>query len=185
MSVVSSRIDFASVPVGRKKRNFKSVQRSVPGSDIEFMLPRQVPTFSLTGKSIHKKFMYGDLLDGEYAATTKCRMGHVPLKSLQEGSHVVGVSLFNAPITLVAEPLKVPLPMAGSFDYNTLVADADVNFPMPLDYLAGIRPSPRGLKLDNVDEPAAPTYREGRTAIGRPKMGTYDVGSLEYQVLRR
>lgn len=185
MSVVSARIDFASVPVGRRKRNFKSVQRSVPGSNIEFMLPRQVPTFSLTGKSIHKGFMYGDLLDGEYTKRAKGSMGFVPLKSLQEGSHVVGVSLFNAPVTLIAEPLKVPLPMAGSFDYNTLVADADVNFPMPLDYLAGIRPSPRGLKLDNVDEPAAPTYREGRTSIGRPTMGTYDVGSLEYQVLRR
>ena len=185
MSVVSSRIDFASVPSGRRKRCFKSVQRSVPGSDIEFMLPRQVPTFSLTGKSIHKQFMYGDLLDGEYAKKAKGSMGFVPLKSLQEGSHPVGVSLFNAPVTLVAEPLKVPLPMAGSFDYNTLVAEAEVNFPMPLDYLAGIRPSPRGLKLDNVDEPAAPTYREGRTVAGRPMMGTYDVGSLEYQVLRR
>jgi hypothetical protein len=112
-------------------------------------------------------------------------MGHVPLKSLQEGSHPVGVSLFNAPVMLIEESLKVPIPMAGSFDYNTMMADADVNFPMPLDYLAGIRPSPRGLKLDNVDEPAAPTYREGRTVIGRSKMGTYDVGSLEYQVLRR
>lgn len=185
MSVVSSRIDFASMPPARRKRCFKSVQRSVPGSDIEFMLPRQVATFSLTSKSIHKKFMYGDLLDGEYAKKAKGSMGFVPLKSLQEGSHVVGVSLFNAPVTLIEEPLKVPIQSAGSFDYNTLVADADVKFPMPLDYLAGIRPSPRGLKLDNVDEPAAPTYREGRTAAGRPTMGTYDVGSLEYQVLRR
>ena len=186
MSVVSSRIDFASVPIGRRKRMFKSVQRSVPGSDIEFMLPRQVPTFNKTGKSIHKKFMYGDLLDGEHAAAGRCYFGHVPLKSLQEGSHAMGAALFNAPIELVREPLKVPLDVAGSFDYNTLVADPDIKFPVPLDYLAGIRPSPRGLKFDSVEEPAAPSYRSGKSVvIGRPKEGTYDVGSLEYQVLRK
>jgi hypothetical protein len=186
MSIVSPRIDFASVPIGRRKRMFKSVQRSVPGSNIEFMLPRQVPTFNKTGKSIHKPFLYGDLLDGEYGMSGKCRMGYVPLKSLQEGSHPVGVSLFNAPIELIREPLKVPLDVAGSFDYNTLVADPDIKFPVPLDYLAGIRPSPRGLKLDSVDEPAAPSYRSGRSVvISRPKEGTYDVGSLEYQVLRK
>ena len=186
MSVVSSRIDIASVPTGRRKRMFKSVQRSVPGSDIEFMLPRQVPTFNNTGKSIHKPFLYGDLLDGEYGAAGKCRMGYVPLKSLQEGSHPVGVSLFNAPIGLVKEALKVPIDVAGSFDYNSLVADPSIPFPTPLDYLAGIRPSPRGLKFDSVDEPAAPAYRSGRSVvIGRPKEGYYDVGSLEYQVLRK
>jgi hypothetical protein len=185
MSVVSSRIDFTSVLSGRKKRSFKSVQRSVPGSDIEFMLPRQVPTFSKTGKSIHKCFMYGDLLDGEYVAASRSYMGRVPLKSLQEGSHVVGISLFTAPVAIIKESLKASLDVAGSFDYNSLVADADVKFPVPLDYLAGIRPSPRGLKFDVVDEPTAPTYRSGRTVISRPTEGTYDVGSLEYQVLRR
>jgi len=184
MSVVSSRIDISSVPIGRRKRMFKSVQRSVPGSDIEFMLPRQVPTFNKTGKSIHKPFMYGDLLDGERVKMAKEYMGHVPLKSLQEGSHVVGVSLFTAPIMLIKEPLKVPLDVAGSFDYNSLVADPSIPFPVPLDYLAGIRPSPRGLKIDSIEEPAAPAYRSGQSIkIGRPKEGYYDVGSLEYQVL--
>ena len=171
MSIVSSRIDMQSVPARpRGKRMFKSVQRSVPGSDIQFSLPPQCPFFNIS-KGIAKPFLYGD--------APRPMMGRVPLKSLQEGSHAEGAALFNAPLMLIPQSLKVPIIQAGSFDFNTLVADAMVPFDVPLDYLAGIRPSKRELKQDDIVEPGAAVYRAGRVGIGRPKMGTYDLGSDE------
>jgi hypothetical protein len=172
MSIVSSRIDMQSVPARpRGKRMFKSVQRSVPGSDIEFVLPRQCPFFNIS-KSIAKPFLYGD-------APRVKDPGRVPLKSLQDGSHAEGAALFNAPLMLIPQPLKVPIMQAGSFDFNTLVAEAMVPFDVPLDYRAGIRPSKRELKTDDIVEPGAPVYRAGSVSMGRPKMGTYDFGSDE------
>jgi len=171
MSIVSSRIDMQSVPARpRGKRTFKSVQRSVPGSDIEFMLPAQCPFFNIS-KGIAKPFLYGD--------APRPMMGRVPLKSLQEGSHAEGAALFNAPVMLIPQSLKVPIMQAGSFDFNSLVAEAMVPFDVPLDYRAGIRPSKRELKTDDIVEPGAPVYRAGSVGIGRPKMGTYDLGSDE------
>lgn len=173
MSIVSSRIDMQSVVSRpRGKRMFKSVQRSVPGSDIEFSLPPQCPFFNIS-KGIAKPFLYGD------APRVQGPSGRVPLKSLQEGSHADGAALFNAPLMLIPQPLKVPIIQAGQFDFNTLVADAMVPFSVPLDYLAGIRPSMRELKKDDIVEPGAPVYRAGSVSIGRPKMGTYDLGSDE------
>ena len=171
---------FANVMADpRKKRTFKSVQRAVPDSSIVSETPRQVPMFCIS-KHIAKPFLYGD------APTPK--MGVVPLKSLQEFSHVGGASLFNAPVYLIPEAMKTPKPQARQISIEDLLTEMpDQAFPPPFEYNKGIRPSPRLMKGDPVEEPTDPfpTRPARRTNTDAGRMGTYRLGNLEYDILGR
>jgi hypothetical protein len=107
MSIVSTDVGFYNLVQPRKKRNFIAVGYAVPDSSIVSETPRQVPMFCIS-KHIAKPFLYGD--------APKCKMGVVPLKSLQEGSRPEGVSLFNAPVYLVPVALKQVLPQRRTID---------------------------------------------------------------------
>jgi hypothetical protein len=173
--IVSSGLGAYDVIVGRKKRNFKAVQRAVPDSSIVSETPRQVPNFNIS-KHIAKPFIYTDF-------TPKSNV--VPLKAMQEGSHVAGASLFNAPVFLVPEALRQPIPRTNTIDVSDLMAEMqDVPFDVPFDYKAGIRPGVRRVKGDAVEEPDAPfPTRVGRPAADRERYGTYKVGAKDYNIL--
>ena len=176
MSVVSTDVGYFTLVQPRKKRNFKAVQRAVPDSSIVSETPRQVPTFCIS-KHIAKPFLYGD--------APKAKMGVVPLKSLQEDSHPEGVSLFNAPVYLVPEPLKQVIPRRRVIDFESAIADMEtIGFSPEFDYKAGIRPSVRKVKLDTVEEPDAPfPTRTGKPAPAKNLFGTYDQGKIAYDIL--
>lgn len=177
MSIVSSSVGFYSPVQPRKKRNFIAVSRAVPDSSIVSATPRQVPNFCIS-KHIAKPFFYGD--------APKSAMGVVPLKSLQEGSQPAGVSLFNAPVFLVPEPLRTVIPQVAMFDYeSSLMLDVErIGFQAEFDYKAGIRPSIRRAKMDDVVEPVAPyPTRTGTPVPARLRIGTYDRGALDYNRL--
>lgn len=178
--IVSSGLGAYDVIIGRKKRNFKSVQRAVPDSSIVSETPRQVPMFNIS-KHIAKPFIYND----EF----KPKRDVVPLKSLQEGSHAAGVSLFNAPVFLIPEALKHPVPQSSG-RYVDLMEDyysnsQEIGFETPFDYYSGIRPGVRAIKRHEViEEPDAPfPVRTGK--IGHPlvTMGTYKIGAKDYDIL--
>jgi hypothetical protein len=175
MSVVSASIDNLILK-GNRRRNFKAVGRAVPDSSIVSETPRQVPNFCIS-KHIAKPFIYSE--------APKPKMGVVPLKSLQEGSHPAGVSLFNAPIYLVPEPLKQVIPQRRTIDYDALAMDMEpIGFSPEFDYKAGIRPSVRKVKLDTVEEPDAPfPIRTGKPAPAKLQFGTYDQGKIAFDIL--
>lgn len=166
---------FQATP--RKKRTFKAVGRAVPDSSIVSETPRQVPMFCIS-KHIAKPFLYGD--------APKPQMGVVPLKSLQEFSHVEGASLFNAPVLLIEEKLKNPMPAVRQTTMEDLLVEMEVQpFPPAFDYQSGIRPTPRALKGDKVEEPDYPFPTRGDRHTDRltQKIGTYRVGNLSYDTL--
>ena len=175
MSVVSASVDNVILK-GNRRRNFLAVGRAVPDSSIVSATPRQVPNFCIS-KHIAKPFLYGD--------APKAKMGVVPLKSLQEFSHVEGVSLFNAPVELVPVPLKQVLPQRRTIDMESLIAEMpQVGFQPVFDYAKGIRPSARVLKGGAVPEPDAPfPTRVGRPGADTERFGTYDQGKLAYDIL--
>ena len=174
--IVSSQIGSINAVVPRRKRNFKAVQRSVPGSDVVSATPRQVPNFCIS-KHIAKPFLYGD--------GPKNTMGRVPLKSLQEFSHAEGAALFNAPVYIVPAPLNAVLPQRRTIDMEGLMAEMEpIGFSPAFDYKAGIRPSIRNVKLDPVQEPGDPSpTRTGTPAPPKLRFGTYDVGKKDFQIL--
>jgi len=176
MSIVSTDVGFYNLVQPRKKRNFKAVGRAVPDSSIVSETPRQVPNFCIS-KHIAKPFLYGD--------APKSKMGVVPLKCLQDGSHPEGVSLFNAPVYLVPESLKQVIPQRRTIDYDALAMDMEpIGFSPEFDYKAGIRPSIRKVKLDTVEEPDAPfPTRTGKPAPAKLLFGTYDQGKIAYDIL--
>lgn len=176
MSIVSDSVGYYNLVQPRKKRNFISVQRSVPDSAIVSATPRQVPNFCIS-KHIAKPFLYGD--------APKHTMGYVPVKSLQEFSHAEGASLFNAPILLIPEPLNQVLPQRRVIDMTALLNEMQpIGFSPEFDYKAGIRPSVRKVKLDPVDEPDAPfPTRTGTPAPAKLRFGTYDVGKKDFEIL--
>jgi hypothetical protein len=176
MSIVSNDVGFYNLVQPRKKRNFIAVGRAVPDSSIVSATPRQVPGFNIS-KRIAKPFLYGD--------APVCKMGHVPVKSLQEFSHAEGAALFNAPVYLVPEPLNVVLPTRRTIDMESLMAEMEpVGFQPEFDYKKGIRPSIRQVKLDRVEEPDAPfPTRAGTPVPAKPRFGTYDLGKIDYQRL--
>ena len=173
--IVSSLNDTSTLVFRpRKLRNFKAVGRAVPDSSIVSAQPREVPHFARS-KSIAKPFIYDE-------HDPKCKMGYVPLKSLQLNSHVAGASLFNAPVGLVAAPLKNPIPMRNEINYDELTAEVQMPFQPVFDYHKGIRPSPRVLKGEAVEEPDNPfPIRVGRPARDREVFGTYKLGKQEIQ----
>jgi hypothetical protein len=163
----------------RKNRTFKSVQRAVPDSSIVSETPRQVPNFCIS-KHIAKPFLYGD--------APKPQMGVVPLKSLQEFSHVEGASLFNAPIVLIPEAMKTPIRETRVINMEDLLTEmTEQAFPPPFEYNKGIRPSPRMMKGDPVEEPTDPYPTRGPRHTNRDavRMGTYRLGNMEYDILGR
>ena len=168
--------DLGASKVGtyiRRKRNFKAVQRSVPGSDIEFKQPPQLPTFNL-GKKLMKPacVVYPPQFKG------------VPLKSLQQYSHAEGAALFDAPMLLIPEPLNVVMPASAKIDYDGILADIEVPFRPEFQYDKGIRPGVRNVKLDAVDEPAAPfPTRTGTPVPSKVQTGTFRVGNKDYNLL--
>ena len=174
--IVSSQIGSINAIVPRRKRNFKAVQRSVPGSDVVSATPRQVPGFCIS-KHIAKPLLYGD--------APKNTMGRVPLKSLQEFSHAEGAALFDAPVYLVPAPLNTVLPQRRTIDMEGLMAEMQpIGFSPAFDYEAGIRPSIRKVKLDPVQEPGDPyPTRTGTPAPPKLRFGTYDVGKKDLQIL--
>ena len=159
----------------RKKRNFKAVVRAVPDSSIVSETPRQVPGFNVS-KHIAKPFLYGD-------APKPKGLGDVPLKSLQEFSHVEGAALFNAPLTLIAAPLDVVIPKPSSIDWDALTEGVVMQFQPGFEYEKGIRPSIRRTKADAINEPAADPFRilgaRPRPGARRVVTGTYDPGKIE------
>jgi hypothetical protein len=128
-------------------------------------------------KHIAKPFLYGD--------APKPKMGVVPLKSLQEGSHPAGVSLFNSPVFLVPEPLRQVIPQRRTIDMESLISEMpQIGFTPEFDYAKGIRPSIRKVKLDSVEEPDAPfPTRTGKPGRDSEKFGTYDQGKIDYNRL--
>jgi hypothetical protein len=181
--IVSAKTDTVSVPAG-KKRNFKSVYRTVPGSDVVSAPAPQKPTFTIS-KHIAKPFIYDE-------HNAKCKMGYVPLKSNQLNSHVEGASLFNAPVYLVDAPLDVPKDKANGFSEairDMMFEDVDVQFTHGLDYKAGIRPShvQRALMVQSIPEPTNP-FPDRPAGPGAPRKvvkTTYDVGKIDLEMLHR
>ena len=174
MIVASDRGAYGAGTFIRRKRNFKAVQRSVPGSDIEYAPPPQLPTFNLS-KKLKKPFIVEE----------PPRFKGVPLKCLQQYSHAEGAMLMDAPVTLIAEPLKVVIPSTGKIDYDQIIADLEVPFRPEFQYDKGIRPGVRNIKLDVVDEPAPPypTRPDVRPAPSKVQTGTFRVGSKDYDIL--
>jgi hypothetical protein len=170
--IASARIDMDALGIRPKRRNFKAVSRSVPGSDIAFVQPRQLPTFNLS-KRIAKPFLYGD--------APKLSGGRVPVINLQECYDEKG--FFNAPLYLVPEPLKVVKDEITGFDFSSLNYDALVGQEVAPAYNMGIRPGPRQVQISQISEPTGDLYREGTPAKRSNQYTTYDVGSLDRAIL--
>jgi len=170
--ITSARIDMDALGIRPKRRNFKAVSRSVPGSDIAFVQPRQTPWFNLS-KRIAKPFLYGD--------APKLSGGTVPIISRQECYDEKG--FFNAPLLLIPEPLKVVKDQTTGFDFSSMNYDALVGQEVLPNYNMGIRPGPRQLQMSQISEPAGDTYREGTPAKRSNQYTTYDVGSLDRAIL--
>jgi hypothetical protein len=170
--MISARIDTDALGIRPKRRNFKAVSRSVPGSDITFVQPRQTPFFNLS-KRIAKPFLYGD--------APKLSGGRVPVINLQECYDEKG--FFNAPLLLIPEPLKVVKDQTTGFDFSSMNYDALVGQEVAPAYNMGIRPGPRAVQMSQISEPAGDTYREGTPAKRRNTYTTYDVGSLDRAIL--
>ena len=181
--IVSAKTDTSAIPRARK-RNFKSVYRTVPGSDVVSAPAPQKPTFNIS-KGIAKPFIY-DTKDA------RCTMGYVPLKSNQLNSHVEGASLFNAPVYLVPASLDVQKEQASGFGEairDMMYEDVDVPFTHGVDYKAGIRPShvQRALMVQSIPEPANP-FPDRPAGPGAPQRvvaTTYDVGKIDLEMLHR
>jgi hypothetical protein len=172
----SSRIDTDAVGVRPKRRNFKAVSRSVPGSDIAFVQPRQLPTFNIS-KRIAKPFLYGD--------APKLSMGQVPVIQLQECYDEKSMEF--APMLLIPEPLKVVQDKISGFDFSELAYESSFGEEAAVPYNLGIRPAPRPLNkfsISTISEPSADLYREGKPAKRRNAYTTYDVGSLDRAILK-
>ena len=174
--IVSSGVGVFTLTQPRGKRNFKAVQRAVPDSSIVSETPRQVPHFCIS-KHIAKPFIYCDY--------PKYTMGTVPLKSLQEYSHVEGAALFNAPIELIPASLKQPIPTRTEIDYDALTAEFQVPFQRELEYGKGIRPSVRSLKGEEVQEPddPFPTRLAHHTTRDKERYGSYKLGTQEIALI--
>jgi hypothetical protein len=170
--IVSGRIDTSSLGVRPKRRNFKAVQLSIPGSDIMFEQPKQLPTFNAV-RRIRKPFLYGD--------APKLSMGEVPIAMRQECYDEK--TMFDSPIYFVPEPLKVVKDEIKGFDFSSLNYDALVGQEVATAYNMGIRPGPRPIQLTQINEPAADTYREGTPAKRKNQYTTYDIGSLDRAIL--
>lgn len=169
---VSSRIDIDAVGIRPKRRNFKAVSRSVPGSDIEFVQPRQVPTFNLS-KGIAKPLIYGD--------APKLSMGRVPVIQLQECYDEKSMAF--APLYLVPEPLQVVKDQISGFDFSALTYESLVGTDVAPAYNMGIRPGARPIQPSQISEPTGNLYREGEPAKRRNAFTHYDVGSLDRAIL--
>lgn len=168
---VSSRIDIDAVGIRPKRRNFKAVSRSVPGSDIAFVQPRQVPTFNLS-KRIAKPLIYGD--------APKLSMGQVPIIKLQECYDEKSMAF--APLYLVPEPLKVVKDQISGFDFSQLTYESIVG-EVAVPYNMGIRPGARPIQPTQISEPTGDLYREGTPAKRRNAFTHYDEGSLDRAIL--
>lgn len=170
--IASARIDMDRVGMRPKRRNFKAVSRSVPGSDIVFEQPRQTPFFNLS-KRIAKPFLYGD--------APKLMMGQVPIIQRQECYDEKSMAF--APLTLIPEPLKVVKDSITAFDFSSLNYDALVAQEVAPAYNMGIRPGPRPVQISQVSEPSGDMYREGTPAKRTNTYTHYDVGSLDRAIL--
>lgn len=170
--ISSARIDMDAIGIRPKRRNFKAVARSVPGSDIAFVQPRQTPCFNLS-KRIAKPFLYGD--------APKLSMGQVPIIQRQECYDEKSMAF--APMLLIPESLKVVKDQINGFDFSSLNYDAIVGNEVTPAYNLGIRPAPRQIQLTQISEPAGDTYREGTPAKRRNAFTTYDVGNLDRAIL--
>jgi hypothetical protein len=170
--ITSSRIDMDRLGMRPKRRNFKAVSRSVPGSDIVFEQPRQTPFFNLS-KGIAKPFLYGD--------APKLTMGQVPVIQRQECYDEKG--FFNAPLYLVPQPLEVVKDQITGFDFSSLNYDALVGQEVAPAYNMGIRPGPRQVQISQISEPTGDVYRTGTPAKRSNQYTTYDVGSLDRAIL--
>jgi hypothetical protein len=171
----SSRIDISAVGIRPKRRNFKAVSRSVPGSDIVFEQPRQLPFFNLS-KGIAKPFLYGD--------APKLSMGQVPVIQRQECYDEKSMAF--APVYLIPEPLKVVKDKITGFDFSELAYESSFGEEAAVPYNLGIRPAPRPLNkfsISTISEPTGDLYRTGTPAKRRNEYTTYDVGSLDRAIL--
>ena len=172
--IVSASLGSFNVATPRKKRSYKAVCLSVPGSDIEYKQPPQLPTFNI-GKKIMKPGVSVDppVFKG------------VPLKSLQQYSHAEGSMLLDAPVLLIAEPLKVVVPSSAKIDYDGMLEDYQIPFYLPFDYNIGIRPQARAIKIDAVKEPTNqfPTRPALVASPAKVQTGTYRIGSRDYNIL--
>lgn len=180
--IVSGQIDTSAAPMSNRRRNRLPVMRSVPGSDVKSLQPPVKPAFGTASKDKCKPFLYDD----KNPITAK---GLVPLKCDQLGSHIEGVSLFNAPVMLIPAPLLVPKDKESGFNdtVSRLIDDVESVMPMfPPDfqYKDGIRSSRRALHFDQISEPTNPfpDRPAGRPAPFQFQKTTYDVGTI---MLRR
>ena len=147
MSVVSARIDNVTLK-GNRRRNFIAVQRVAPGADPQYTPGAVMVDPSATARRLGKKC--------DYAPPAP---KGVPLYSLQRGTDLVYAS---TPF-YQTQKLKPPPIRGGGFDYESLIAQADIPFDTPIDYAMGIRPGKRLLKEQGVPlESPAPLFRSGR-----------------------
>jgi len=167
MSIVSRLID-TQAPLAKKARVVGAVrQKSALEAPPQFSLPAQKPFFNLGAKAM--KPVSSDEKD--------YKIGVVPLKSLQHGSHAKGASLFNAPVAPAMMPLKVPV-------YHPTVIEGDMSYevdvPFPThEFGQSIRPSVRDLIFSPIEAPSAPTYRPsggGMATTRQVDVGYYDDG---------
>lgn len=175
--IVSRQIDTSATPMSNRRRDRLPVMRSVPGSDVKSLQPPVKKNFNLS-KGIAKPFIYDD----KNAITAK---GGVPLKCDQLGSHMEGVSLFNAPVMLIPAALDVPKDKLSGFNdtVSRLIDDVEeqpVMFPPDFKYNDGIRPSRRAIHFDQIAEPTDPFPDRiaGRPAPFQFQKTTYDVGTI-------
>jgi len=175
--IVARQIDTSAAPMTNQRRYRLPVMRSVPDSSIKSLQPPVKANFNIS-KGIAKPFLYDE-------KNPICAKGLVPLKCDQLGSHMEGVSLFNAPVMLIDAPLLVPKDKESGFNdsVSRLIDDVEeqpVMFPPDFRYNDGIRSSRRSLHFDAIAEPTNPfpDRLAARPAARSFQKTTYDVGTI-------
>ena len=176
--IVSRMIDTSAAPMSTRRRDRLPVMRSVPDSSIRSLQPPVKPAFGTASKSTSKPFLYDE-------KNAICAKNLVPLKCDQLGSHMEGVSLFNAPVMLIPHALDVPKDKISGFNDTVSrliddVEDQPVMFPPDFRYNDGIRSSRRAIHFDAITQPTDPfpDRLAARPAARSFQKTTYDVGTI-------
>jgi hypothetical protein len=115
-------------------------------------------------------------------------LSYVPLKSAQEGSHMEGASLFNAPVNPPIAQLDVPYVPVTDNDPRGYYREVTPQNNTDLLLKKGIRPGYKVLKLSELMEPSANLFRTNEPLSSgdpfqRPHK-SYDIGAAELRRFR-
>jgi hypothetical protein len=120
------------------------------------------------------------------------KYSNVPLKSLQEFSHVEGASLFNAPTPAFMRRLPIAEDKPREVFITKFTEDFDIPYDHPLAYELGIRPAVRNLPAQRlIAEPTRNLYRSNvapvppETSRKKVKSVDYDIGDDELREMMR